>query len=285
MDWIDEARGIIRREGYRKVLFHLPAGLMRYWTELSTLVEEPVFSAEPCFGACDVPLYTFRKLGVDAIISFGHSKPLFLNYPGNVHFVEVELDFEPGFIPPCDRVGIVYVVQYRRAAERYARWLSDRGKTVVMGGKPGFMATYAGQVTGCDVEAARRIADEVDCFVVCADGRFHAQAVASLGKPTFNWLGEKVMPPKYPVARVFAAEKVGIFVSTKPGQFYMDLALRVRQLLEDRGKKVLLAVGDFIGGEIENFGVDVWVSAACPRLAEDFGGVPAQVLLKYLLTK
>jgi len=278
---LEQVRKIVKERKYRRVIFHLPAGLMKYCWKLGELVEEPVFLADPCFGACDVPLHYLKKLEADAIFNFAHSKPS-ISYPDNVHFIEVQIDFVSDFVPDCRRVGLVYVIQYKKSAEKYAEKLRKAGKEVIWGKEPDFMATYEGQITGCDIGAARKIADEVDCFVVCADGLFHASAVASLGKKTYNWLGEEAKPPKYPVAKLFAAKKVGILVSIKPGQFNMELAKKMKEKLEKMGKEVVVVVGDTISREIENFEVDVWIVTACPRIAEDFHGIPAGIALQYL---
>ena len=275
----------VERYGYRKVVIHLPSGLMKYWEKLRDCSREVFFLSDPCFGGCDVPLHYLKALKADAIFNIGHSKPPFLQLPSNVHFIEVQLKFEPTFIPSCTRVGIVYVIHYRDAALRYAEQLRKMGKEVFMGGKPGFMGRYNGQITGCDVEAARKVVDKVDCFVVCADGKFHAEAVAGLGKPTYNWLGEKVKARRYPLPMLSTAEKVGIILSIKPGQFFMEIAERLRREMEGRGKKVIVVVGDTITGEVENYKVDLWISAACPRIAENFRGIPASLALSYLTEK
>jgi len=266
---LDEVRRTVDRHGYRRVLFHLPAGLMCEWQSLSGLVPEPLFVAEPCFGACDVPFFLLEKFKADAIFAFGHSKPVSLKLPGNIHFFEVAMDFDASFIPPFKRVGLVYAIQYKKAAGKYAGRLQKAGRQVVMGGRPGFMATYKGQVTGCDIEAARSVLDEVDGFVVCSDGLFHAQAVAVLGKPVFNWQGEPAEPPKYPVALLSTAKTVGILMSSKIGQFDLAGAEKLRKRLEELGKSVVMVAGDMVTDEIENFKVDFWVVTACPRIAQD----------------
>ncbi|HDR53693.1 MAG TPA: hypothetical protein ENN60_03425 [archaeon] len=266
---VEQVRELIRSQGYKRVLFHLPAGLMPHWGILSELVPEPLFSADPCFGACDVPLHLMADLKADAILSFGHSKPPGFSYPDNIHFVEIQLPYTSTFIPPFRKVGLVYAIQYREASRAYARTLEKAGKTVVWGGKPGFMATHLGQVTGCDTAAASAILSRVDGFVVCADGVFHIQAVATLGKPTFNWLGETAKPPRYPVALLSTARTVGILVSTKTGQFHLNEAENLLRDLKKLGKQAFIVAGDTLTLETGNFQADCWVITACPRMAQD----------------
>lgn len=267
---IDSVKQLVRERGYGKVLVMLPAGMMARVDELVEAIPDPVFMANPCYGACDVPLHLLEQLKADALFNFGHSRPPAADYPDNVHFFEVQLRQEvPDFLPPFHRVGLVYAVQHREAVDEYRQVLEDAGREVVPGGRPSFMATHRGQVTGCDVAAARAVLDSVDGFVVAADGRFHANAVASLGKPTFNWLGDAADAPKYPVAALFTAESVGIIVGTKPGQGYHKEAREARKKLEEKGKRVLVVAADVLTPEVTNFDVDFWVVAACPRAAED----------------
>lgn len=261
---LDEVKQIIEKHRYRRVLVLLPAGLMPVADSLE--IPEPIFFATPCYGACDVPLHLLHQF--DAIFNFGHSNPG--GYPENVHFFEVQVRVElPEFIPPFDKVGLVYIIQYKDMVEKYAEVLRKSGKEVILGGKPEFMATYNGQVTGCDTRAAKSILDKIEGFVVAADGVFHAGAVAALGKQTFNWNGEEASAPKYPMAALFMAKRIGILIGTKPGQSFIKEAEEVRNKLERQGKQVLTVLGDTITLDVKNLPVDFWVVAACPRLAED----------------
>ncbi len=267
----EEVRRVAEKHGYRRVLFHLPSGLMNLFWELKSAVPQALLWAEPCFGACDVPLIYAEKLEVDAIFSFGHSEAPSLSYPSNVHFFEVEVEPSelPDFIPPCKRIGLVYAIQYRKAALAYKEFLESKGKLVLMG-KPKFMAKYEGQVTGCDITAAQSIADKVDCFVFCGDGSFHALELTRLGKPVFNWWGERFKPRKArPILGFLKAEKVCVIVGVKPGQFKEKLAEIAVKKVRKLGKEVILAYADRITQEVLNLQADFYIIAACPRLEED----------------
>ncbi len=68
--------------------------------------------------------------------------------------------------------------------------------------------------------------------------------------------------------RFLNAEKVGILISTKPGQENLKKALSLRTKLKD--KKSYLFINNNIDlKEFENFGIDSWVNTACPRLDFD----------------
>ena len=271
MDWIDQAKKIAEQAGYKRVLVHLPAGLMDRWPELNQLADEVLFWSDPCFGACDVPLYSLKLLGADALFSFGHSTAPSIEYPKSVHIIEVYLSSTlPKFVPDFERVGLVYVIQHRQQVKAYKAFLESKNKKVVLGGKPSFMAKYTGQITGCDIGAAQAIVEHIDGFVVISDGSFHTKAVAELGKPVFNWLGEQTKKiKKNPAAMIMTAKKIGVLVSTKPGQFDLEKACKLTAKLQESGKTVVLVIGNTISDEIKNFGVDLWVNTACPRLVED----------------
>jgi 2-(3-amino-3-carboxypropyl)histidine synthase len=283
---IDTVKKVVDDNGYRRVIVLLPSGVMARVSELLDVIPEPVFMSTPCYGACDVPVRLLKKLGADAIFNFGHSRPKDIPFPDNVHFFEIQVRGDvPEFIPDFKRVGLVYVIQYKDSVAEYVKKLGKAGRKVVLGGAPDFMATYDAQVTGCDIGAARSIAGEVDGFVVASDGLFHANAVASLGKPTFNWFGETAEAPKYPMAALFAARKVAILTGMKPGQNYPEEAEKAREKLEEMGKKVIMIATDVITPEINNFPVDFWITAACPRIPEDdyiSPSAPVQEVLKYL---
>ncbi|MBR9679533.1 MAG: hypothetical protein GOU99_00605 [Candidatus Altiarchaeota archaeon] len=271
MDWIDKAKKIAERAGYKRVLVHLPAGLMDKWPKLNQLADDVLFWSDPCFGACDVPLYSLEILKADAIFSFGHSTAPSIEYPKNIHIIEIYLNAKlPEFVPDFERIGLVYVIQYKQHLQEYKDFLESKQKIVVLGGKPDFMAKHTAQVTGCDIGAAQKIAKQVDGFVVMSDGSFHTKAVAELGKPVFNWLGEQAEKiKKNPTAMVIKAKKIGVLVSTKPGQFDIKNARKLAAKLKKSGKNVVLVVGNTVSSEITNFGVDLWINTACPRLVED----------------
>ena len=284
---IDSVKKTIKEHGYKRVIVLLPAGVMAQSTKLADVIPEPYFMSNPCYGACDVPIPLIEKFGAEAIFNFAHSKPIkFPTYPKNVHFFEVQVvrDISP-FVPDFDTVGLVYVIQFRESYLKYQAFLESKGKKVILGELPDFMATHKGQVTGCDVGAARKILDKVDGFVVACDGFFHANAVAALGKPTYNWNGELASAPKFPIAKLFVSKKIGIVTGTKPGQSYLKEANEVKTKLEAQGKHVIMVIGDVITQEINNYDVEFWITATCPRMAEDeylSPSAPVHEVLKYL---
>lgn len=64
------------------------------------------------------------------------------------------------------------------------------------------------------------------------------------------------------------ADRLGILVSSKPGQLKLEQALRFQQKSK---KKSYLFLTDSINiGEFENFQIDFWINSACPKMNLDY---------------
>ena len=117
-------------------------------------------------------------------------------------------------------------------------------------------------------------------------GRFHPLGLASsTGKPvvlvnpylqTASVLDEKEVMrfAKRRMAAINAtktASKIGIVVSTKPGQFQLTIAKELRNKLASQGKEAELIVLDEVTAiKLRNFtDAEAFISTACPRIAID----------------
>ena len=70
----------------------------------------------------------------------------------------------------------------------------------------------------------------------------------------------------------FASDKIGILVSTKPGQEHLSSALSLKNKIEKKypEKKVFIFISNSINtAEFQNFDVPVFVNTACKGLAYD----------------
>lgn len=270
----------------KRVLVQLPAGLMPHAEQIKQALKgkEVFFSSHLCFGACDIDSWAAEKIGAGAIINVGHSEVSHKS-PIPVYFVEwrgrFDSEIETKGLPKV--IGLVTTVQFVHEVERVKDRLEKVGKKVLVGA-PGEMCKYFGQVTGCDISSATSISDNVDGFVFIGNSQFHALKIAvDTQKPV--WMLEdgklnKVSDDEVKAelkrragrkALAYNHQKYGILVSTKMGQFNLDVAKKIRDKLEKREKKVLLIVGDvFRADELMNFDVDAFVTTACPRLVDDW---------------
>ncbi len=164
------------------------------------------------------------------------------------------------------KVGLVTTIQHLHK-------LKDAQKII-----PG--SVIGGQVLGCDVSAAEKIKDKVDVFLYIGTGAFHPLGVAlKTGKEVIvaNPLTDNVskiskkdvedykkkVKGKY--LKFLAAEKIGILVSTKPGQYQLKKALELQRKLK-KPSYIFLA-NTFSENELENYpDIDIFINTACPRI-------------------
>jgi len=189
-----------------------------------------------------------------------------------------------------EKIGLLYTIQYKPMFENVKEILEKQGKKVFIGKG----ALDEGQIIGCNVQSALLIQDNVDCFVLISSGKFHAFSLAlQLGKPLYIIRGSKIeqleseeielirKKRKAAVSKFLLSEKVGIIVSTKPGQCNIQKALEIKEKLS-KEKKVFLFISDTINPkELENFKIDFWINTACPGIAFD---VPNIINLNDYLT-
>ncbi len=66
------------------------------------------------------------------------------------------------------------------------------------------------------------------------------------------------------------AEKIGILVSTKPGQENIKKAIELKKKLKNKGKQVFVFISNNIDtSQFENFNIDSWINTACLGLSND----------------
>ena len=282
-----------------RVLLQFPEGLKQKALEIARDMErkgDTVFlSAAPCYGACDLALAEAKAVGAKKIVHYGHAEFPLAAKPGIlVEYVECDapVEFEPVLkklltdaeFRKCRTVGLVTTVQHIGLLPKIRKFLEANGKKVIVG-KHGPLATYDGQILGCDAGSAASVDDKVDCVLYFGGGRFHPIAVAIacsrrvvsadpfLGK-AFWMDGEKEKHEKRKRGMLslgLQAKRFGILVSVKPGQLNLEGAEALKRRLEALGKQAAILVADRIEPEpLENFrSFDFYISTACPRLAID----------------
>jgi len=150
------------------------------------------------------------------------------------------------------------------------------------------------QILGCDVydnSFKEKIIDKSDLILYVGDGEFHAKALLIsqiyskkvkdvlvynpvnnkmkiMGMKDIEFIINKL---KSNLRKYVNSNKIGIIVTTKNGQSYLDLAEKLRKQLDKNGKKAFIFIDDNINLQVlENFNfIDVWVNSACPRIGFD----------------
>jgi len=280
----------IRQRKCKSVILQFPEGLKRRAMDVAAEISEQlpdcsiIVSGEPCFGACDVP-----HSEADLVVNFGHLPIPSLASEQTVLFVQARSSADPlpvlekalDLIP--DSVGLVTTAQHLHLIPMMADFLSGEGKNVKVGKGDGRLYGE-GQVLGCNVSSARAVADDVDAFLFVGTGMFHPVAVAlSTSKEVFvanpvtgevsdvGELKDRMLRQRHAVIQnAGKAERFGVLVSTKPGQKRMALARSTHENIVGAGKHSIIVEMDNVSRQkLDAFGLDCWVSTACPRLAID----------------
>ena len=178
-----------------------------------------------------------------------------------------------------EKIGIISTVQYLNLIPKIKEYLEKKGKKVFT--EKGRYALHEGQILGCDVIAAEKVKMKVDCFLMIGSDYFHYSPALFIKKPLFIFSPEanvfkriyekeieKLMIKKRAALMKFHhADKIGIIVSTKPGQHYLKSALELKKDLEKKGKKAFIFICDNLNiKEIENFDCKAWINTACPAM-------------------
>jgi 2-(3-amino-3-carboxypropyl)histidine synthase len=276
-----------------RILLQFPEGLkqdaLAHAKRLEAEGNEVVISASPCFGACDLAMDEARRVGAEKIVHFGHTeygKPDF-----NVEFVEftidAPLDVLPLSIKPLEglvKLCLLTTIQHVHQLDGIMRFYEENGKKVVLN-EPTGLTKRPGQVLGCDAGNVASLDGEVDAFVYFGGGTFHP--VGALLRTTKPFLsvdpflrkaefvdglrGVYARRSKGRMVAALGARNFGILVSTKSGQYRMDLARSLKEDIENAGLAAAVLVANTF--DFESLGnlleFDAFVNTACPRLAND----------------
>jgi len=166
-----------------------------------------------------------------------------------------------------EKIAIAYSVQFKEIAEKVSKILSAQHKITLMI-----------QVLGC---SSPKFPSETEAILLLSTGKFHAVSLAfESGIPVYileennikKILKEEIdsleKKRKTSYLKFLNAEKIGILVSTKPGQENLEKAISFKSNLKN--KKSYLFIGNNIDiNEFQNFGINSWVNTACPRMDFD----------------
>ncbi len=276
-----------------KVLLQFPEGLkekaLAYAKEAESKGDEVYISASPTFGACDLAIDEAKNIGADKLVHFGHAE--FHKVDFNVEYISYEIDADLGILESSleslkdyKKIGLVTTIQHVHQLDAVKDFYSRNGKNVIIG-KPYGFAKRDGQILGCDIGSAARIDKEVDAFVYFGGGMFHP--LGALLNTTKPFLAVEPFTRKVEfidkyreiyrkrkngkIAVSLSAKKYGILVSTKNGQYNMNLAKLLKKKVESAGLQAGILVSNTINFEsLDNMReFDAFVNTACPRIAID----------------
>ncbi|MHC1625663.1 MAG: diphthamide biosynthesis enzyme Dph2 [Methermicoccaceae archaeon] len=276
----------IKKEKLKKIGICLPEGLKRKAPAICTLFEEigcdAIVSGKACYGACDVDMELLRH--VDLLVHVGHSKMLPLD---KVVYVEGTSDIDVTevielAIPLFEekKIGLTTTVQHIHTLPTATEMLRKHGiEACIVKGDA--RLTYSGQVLGCNFSTARGEFNEV---LFIGGGLFHPVLMALATQKRVivadPYLGEArdisnecdaYLKERYTaIGRAMDAERFGIIVCTKIGQFRPSLAYKLMNVLKEEGKEAIIIWMDEVSEEeMMTLGLDAYVVCGCPRIAID----------------
>ena len=296
---LEKAAKSINKNNYTLVALQIPEGLK---THISKFIEylknetntQFIIYADPCFGACDVASSELKNLGVDFAVQIGHTKiPSLTDHPIPTMFINVVSDLDvtktiqkaiPHF--KGKKIGIVTTAQHINSLDKIQKILVEAGFEPIVG-KGDKRIEFDGQILGCNFSASKSIANKVDLFLYVGSGNFHPLGlILSTKKPVvavdpydnsvkfdeLNDLKDTILRQRYgAIARSKDAKVFGILVGTKVGQQRMNLAKKIKEMLDSKQKKSYMFVSNFFdSSNLETFrDIDCFISTACPRIAID----------------
>ncbi|MAG11132.1 hypothetical protein CMI44_02370 [Candidatus Pacearchaeota archaeon] len=164
-------------------------------------------------------------------------------------------------------IAIAYPIQYEDQAGEMKKVLSKKHNI-----------TKFTQVLGC---SKPKLPKSTQALLLISDGKFHAVSLAiGTDFPIYIYNGNRLekisdkdvrsMRQKQKVAylKFLNAKKVGILVSTKPNQQNLKKALALKSKLKNKDSYIFIG-NNLNPAEFENFGLDVYINTACPRLIFD----------------
>lgn len=165
------------------------------------------------------------------------------------------------------KIALVYSIQYEPIAKEIKLILEKNHEIVKFS-----------QVLGCSKVLFPK---QTQAVLLIGSGKFHAISLATSSTlPIYIYECSKLAKisekeiisfnqhKKSAYIKFLSSNKIGVLVSTKPGQQNLIKALELKKRLKQ--KQLYFFLGDFLSAaEFENFGLNSWINTACPRLDMD----------------
>jgi len=197
-------------------------------------------------------------------------------YIGKFDLSKINVDDMP------EKIGLTTTVQFINHMNKVIDYLESKGKKVFI---KKAKQNYPGQLLGCDVTASKILERKVDAFLYIGTGRFHPIGVALatqkevyyfnpisdvFGTLTDQDLERYKKRKKGMLMKFLAADDIGVIISTKPGQEFLNLALDIQNKFPDKNFYLFISnTLDFY--QMENFPfIECWLNTACSRIMDDY---------------
>ncbi|RMF07083.1 hypothetical protein D6764_00645 [Candidatus Woesearchaeota archaeon] len=177
------------------------------------------------------------------------------------------------------RIGLFTTVQFVESLQGIKEQIEKTGREVLLLRPP--HSVREGQLLGCGI---KKFDESIDAFLFVGDGRFHPLTLllrnnqkvicydpftkkkSELTKKDVEYALKR---EKAGYVKFLSSKRVGVLISTKPGQNRRNLAKKLKEHFPD--KKFYYFLFDQLNfAELENFPfVECWVNTACPRIMID----------------
>jgi 2-(3-amino-3-carboxypropyl)histidine synthase len=295
---IDEKRiyEVIDARKPRSVALNGPEGLIpKMQTSADNITQKfgiPAYIiGDTCWGSCDLNTHAADILGAEILFNIGHTianqtfgeKVIMINAYDDISFDRVARKCASSLNKYYKTLSLLTNSQHLNQISSVKEIFEEYGYSVIIGKGKGQLND--GQVFGCEFYPAFDTQNLVEAYIFLGQSRFHSLSVAlCTEKPTYMldpYLEEysqvnniaQIFKKKaiLSIYRAMDAERIGIIIGLKEGQFAKIQALELRKLFEKLGKRVqLIAMTNITNDRIQIFkGLDAFVEVACPRIAID----------------
>ena len=273
-----------------------PEGLVSRIQEVADNIEEtfriPAYViGDTCWGSCDLNTHAADLLGADILFNIGHTiamkslgkKVIMINAYDDASFETVARKCASDLKARYKTLSLLTDSQHLNQIADVKKIFEEYGYDIIIGRGKGQLNDA--QVFGCEFYPAYFMQQRVDAYVFLGQSMFHSAGVAmSTERPTY------MLDPYYQeylevtefarnlqkkailaIYKAFDAQRIGLIIGLKEGQFAQLRALELKRTLEKLGKKVqLIALTEITEERIQVFRqIDAFIQVACPRISID----------------
>lgn len=170
---------------------------------------------------------------------------------------------------PENKVALCYSNQFSEIAKKIKDIISKDVVTTI-------------QTLGC---SNPKFPEETEAIVIIGQGKFHTVSLAyESGLPVYVIEGDSLWKvsdeeiekmknkERGAMLKYLHSDRVGILVTTKPGQRRIEKAVKFKKSLTGK-KSYIFVANDLNVAEFENFRLDCFVNTACPRMDLNEGSI------------
>ena len=287
---------IIDNQKPNSVALNGPEGLVSRIQEVADNVEEryhiPAYViGDTCWGSCDLNTHAADLLGADILFNIGHTiamqslgrKVVMIDAYDDVSFENVARKCASDLKARYRTLSLLTDSQHLSQITTVKKIFEEYGYDIIIGRGKGQLNDA--QVFGCEFYPAHYMQNRVDAYIFLGQSMFHSASIAmSTEKPTYmldpyyqeytevtefaRGLQKKAILAIY---NALDAQRIGLIIGLKEGQYAQVRALELKRTLEKLGKKVqLIALTEITEERVRIFKeIDAFIQVACPRISTD----------------